>query len=45
MRTVVYWITTVAARSWPSSVLRAGEPSIRPAVARTGKIRPTVPER
>lgn len=29
VRTVVYWITTVAALSWPSSVLRAREPSIR----------------
>ena len=34
MRTVVYRIATVAARSWPSSVLLRG-----------GATRPTVPEK
>jgi hypothetical protein len=33
MRTAAYWITTVAARSWPSSVLLCGgatHPAHRP---------------
>jgi len=37
IRTLVYWITTVGAASWPPSVARAGFPSIstsqRPAPA------------